>query len=132
MRSPDSDSEEEQAVYAVRLSEPAVRQAEAALEQIIEAEGPDAAEKWQEGLDTARASLATLPERCLIAPENILFQKKHPGPSLRVLLYRRGRSAWRLLFTVHAETDEDAPRVQIHQMRHSAQKPLTSWPAEGD
>ena len=136
MRSLDSSNEgeqdeEEQTVYAVRLSEAAVRQADAALERIIEAEGPDAAEEWQEGLNTARASLATLPERCLIAPENRVFQKKRPGPPLRVLLYRHGRSAWRLLFTVHAATDEDAPRVQIHQMRHSAQKPLTRWPTEG-
>ena len=131
MRRPDSDNEEEQTVYAVRLSEPAVRQAEAALERILETEGPDAAEKWQEGLDTARASLATLPERCIIAAENAVFQQKHSGPPLRVLLYRRGRSAWRLLFTAHTAADEDAPRVQIHQMRHSAQKPLTRWPAEG-
>lgn len=122
--------DEEQAVYAVRLSEPAVRQAEAALERIIETEGLDAAEDWQEGLQAARASLATLPERCMVAVEDALFQKKHLGPSLRVLLYRRGRSAWRLLFTVHAATDKDAPRVQIHQMRHSAQKPLTRWPTK--
>ena len=133
MRRPDNNNEEEeeQTVYAVRLSEPAVRQAESALERIIDAEGPDAAEEWQEGLDTARASLATLPERCLIAPENAVFQQKHSGPPLRVLLYRRGRTAWRLLFTAHAAADADAPRVQIHQMRHSAQKPLTRWPAEG-
>ena len=130
MRDTNSDNEEEQKVYAVRLSEPAVRQANAVLERILETEGPDAAEEWQEGLDAARASLATLPERCLSASENTLFQKKHPGPPLRVFLYRRGRSAWRLLFTAHAATDKDAPRVQIHQMRHSAQKPLTRWPTE--
>lgn len=121
---------EEQAVYAVRLAESAVRQAEAALVRIIETEGLNAAEDWQAGLQAARASLATLPERCIVAAENAVFQKKHSGPPLRVLLYGRGRSAWRLLFTAHAATDKDAPRVQIHQMRHSAQKPLTRWPTE--
>ena len=48
MRSPDSDNEEEQTVYAVRISEPAVRQAEAALERIIETEGLDAAAEWKD------------------------------------------------------------------------------------
>jgi len=131
MMGSEEEEEGEPPVYAVRLSEPAAAQAEAAFERLIETVSLDAAEDWQEGLRAAWASLATLPQRCAVAPENPLFQAKHPGLPLRVLLYRRGRSAWRLLFTAHAATDDEPPLVRVHQIRHGAQKPLREWPAEG-
>lgn len=125
------EGEGEPPIYAVRLSEPAAAQAEATFERLIDMVGVDAAADWQEGLRAAWGSLATLPERCAVSPENQPFQKKHPGPPLRVLLYRHGRGAWRLLFTAHEATDDDPPLVRVHQIRHGAQKPLTRWPAEG-
>lgn len=127
----EAEGEGETPVYAVRLSEPAAAQAEATFERLIEMAGVDAAEDWQEGLRAAWGSLATLPLRCAVAPENRLFQKKHPGPPLHVLLYRRGRNGWHILFTAHTATDDDPPLVRVHQIRHGAQKPLTEWPAEG-
>ena len=126
-----AEEEGELPVYAVRLSEPAAAQAENAFERLIETAGLDAAEEWQEGLRAAWASLATLPQRCAVAPENRPFQEKHPGPPLRALPYRRGRSVWRLLFTANTATDDDPPLVRVHQIRHGAQEPLRDWPAEG-
>jgi len=127
----EAEGEGELPVYAVRLSEPAAAQAEAAFDRLIETAGLDVAEEWQEGLRAAWASLATLPQRCSTAAEDGPFQRRHPGPPLRALPYRRGRNVWRLLFTAHAATDDDPPLVRVHQIRHSAQEPLTDWPIEG-
>ena len=62
------------------------------------------------------------------AEENGIFQKKHPGPPLRVFLYRRGRNAWQILFTIHEAEGGDQAYVKVHQLRSAAQKPLTKWP----
>ena len=64
------------------------------------------------------------------ADEDRFYQKKHPGPPLRVFLYRHGRSAWQLLFTIHEAEGGDQAYVKLHQLRSAAQKPLTKWPDE--
>jgi hypothetical protein len=92
--------------------------------------GIDAADDWQSGMDGVWASLATLPYRCQVAEENQIFQKKHPGPPLRVFLYRHGRSTWQILFTIHEAEGSDQAYVKLHQLRNAAQKPLTKWPDE--
>lgn len=125
-----AEGDDNAAVYAVRLSEPAAAQVEAIVERLADSVSPEAAEDWQAGIREAWASLATLPERCLEASENRFYQKKHPGPVLRVLLYRWGRSAWRILFTVQAATTNDPASVTVRQIRSAAQKPLTKWPDE--
>lgn len=87
-------------VYAVRASEKFAAQSEAAYDWLERADY-DAAEDWRVGLQRAKSSLATLPQRCAVATEDRVYQKKHPGVPLRVLLYRQGRSVWHILFTVH-------------------------------
>ena len=57
-----------------------------------------------------------------------IFQKKHPGPPLRVFLYRHGRNAWQILFTIHEAEGDDQAYVKLHQLRSATQKPLTKWP----
>ncbi len=116
-------------VYAVRASEKFAAQSEAAYDR-LEMANLDVAEDWRTGLQQAKSSLATLPERCVVADENRIYQKKHPGPPLRVALYRHGRSTWRLLLIVHEATGEDAAHVMFQQLIHAAQKPLTKWPDE--
>ena len=116
-------------VYAVRASEKFAAQSEAAYDR-LERDDYDAAEDWRAGLQRAKSSLATLPFRCGVAAENRLYQKKHPGVPLRVFLYRHGRNTWRLLLTVHEAADEDTAHVMLHQLRSSAQKPLTKWPED--
>ena len=117
-------------VYAVRLTAAVAEQTAAAFFWINDKTGIDAADDWQSGLDAVWASLATLPYRCQVAEENWIFQKRHPGPPLRVFLYRHGRLTWRLLFTVHEAEGGDQAYVQLHQLRNAAQKPLTKWPDE--
>ncbi len=115
---------------AVRISPAASAQALTEYDRLTATQGTEKAEEWREGLRAAWASLATLPLRCPLAPENAAFQSFRPGPPLRVFLYRHGRAVWRLLFTAHAETADDPPIVQVHQLRHAAQEPLTEWPGE--
>ena len=90
------------------------------------------AESWREELRTAWASLATLPLRCQVAPEDTVFQEFSPGPPLRTFRYQRNRKSiqWRILFTAHEATADDPAFVQVHQLRHSAQAPLLEWPQE--
>ena len=118
-------------VYAVRISPAASAQAVAEYDRLTEVAGTEVAEEWRVGLLDAWAGLATLPLRCPTAPEDIPFQQFRPGPPLRVFLHRRKRStgAWRILFTAHEAGPDDPPFVQVHQLRHSAQAPMSQWPA---
>lgn len=131
--SPD-DTGSDPIVYTVRISPTASLQAVMEYDRLTEVGGTEVAEGWRLGLLAAWAPLATLPLRCTVAPEDPEFQKKHRGPSLHQLLYRSGRrsTVWRILFTAHPETTDDPPRVQIYQIRHGAQAPLTEWPADDE
>lgn len=116
--------------YAVRISPAVSAQAVMEYDRLTMTVGTERAEDWREGLRAAWASLATLPLRCPVAPENAAFQQFRLGPPLRAFLYRHRRAAWRLLFTAHDETADDPPFVQVHQLRHGAQEPLTEWPRD--
>jgi plasmid stabilization system protein ParE len=63
--------------------------AEADMEEVyrwIAQESPDRAARWYNGLVEAITSLATLPQRCPFAPENVFFSE-----NIRQLLYgKRG------------------------------------------
>lgn len=118
-------------VYAVRVSEKFAAQSDASTDWHLTNVGLSSADDWFAGLQRAKASLATLPHRCLVAAEDRLYQKKHPGPPLRVSLYRHGRSTWQILFTIHEAEGGDQSYVKLHQLRHGAQKPLTKWPDAG-
>lgn len=116
-------------IYAVRVAENFANQSRSAYLWLERADF-DVAENWRDGLQRAKASLATLPQRCVTASENRAYQKKHPGVPLRVLLYRHGRSTWQILFTIHEAEGGDQAYVKLHQLRNTAQKPLTRWPDE--
>lgn len=128
--SEEASAENHSPIYAVRLTGAVREQTRAAFFWINDNAGIDAADAWQNGLDTAWASLATLPSRCPVADEDRFYQKKHPGPPLRVFLYRHGRSVWQILFTIHEAEGGDQAYVKLHQLRNAAQKPLTKWPDE--
>jgi len=115
-------------VYALRLSAPfteALVREHARLETLS---GPAAADQWVAGLTEALRSLATLPERCAVAPENRLLD----GRAVRQLIYqRRPRGPlWRVLFTAHDASESDPPTVWVHVLRHGAQAPMSVWPPE--
>ena len=123
-------SDDDLPVFAIRIAPEASALAVVIYDRLAERNGSAAAEQWRENLRTAWASLATFPLRCAVADENDAFQQFQPGPLLRVLLFPSRRAAWRLLFTVHEATSDDPPFVQVHLIRHSAEAPLSEWPAE--
>lgn len=75
----------------------------------------DFADQWFRGLMNAVATLQKSPRRCSLAPEHELFSEE-----VRQLLYGRGRTNFRVLFTIRGD------RVYVLMVRHSAQAPLKS------
>lgn len=69
---------------------------------------------WLEGLYKAIMSLEKMPSRCSLAFENDFFDQE-----IRQLMYGKGRSTYRILFTIVDDT------VQILFVRHASQKPLS-------
>ena len=65
-----------------------------------------------------------MPGRCPLAPENEHFQQ-----DIRQLLYGRGRSIYRILFTMVevAGTSDDA-EVRVLHVRHGARQTLRPAP----
>jgi plasmid stabilization system protein ParE len=76
----------------------------------IRQKAPKAAREWFDGLEAAIATLADMPARCPLAPENSYFRVE-----IRQLLYGR----YRILFTI-ASPDE----VWIVHVRHAARQVL--------
>ncbi|NET00842.1 MAG: type II toxin-antitoxin system RelE/ParE family toxin [Sphaerospermopsis sp. SIO1G1] len=71
------------------------------------------ARTWLEGLQKSILSLETMPFRCSFAFENNFLEQE-----VRQLIYGKGRSAYRIIFTILDDT------VQIIFIRHAAQKPM--------
>jgi len=118
---------DEAPIYAVRL---ALSARETLLQERArqsQTAGPAQADAWYAAMLETLRSLATYPQRCPIAPENALL----PGLTVHQRLHAQGRrAAWRLLFTIHDADADDPPTVRVHHIRHSAQQPLSAWPAE--
>lgn len=72
------------------------------------------ADRWNEGIVAAIATLANSPERCPEADEAVEL-----GIDLRMLIHRRGRQAFRILFTIEGSI------VTIRRVLHAAQDRLT-------
>lgn len=117
-------------VYAVRLSVRASGQVRQEHDRLRVLAGPAVADAWEDGFMNAVAGLATMPERCILAPEDAVF----PHETLRQLLYqrRRGGPTWRILFSVREADANDPPMVWVHRVRHGAQAPMTEWPPDED
>ncbi len=131
MRSTDQN-DDQPLVYAVRFAEATQDEIDQEYERLAGISGLSIADEWRNGLLEAIRSLATYPERCLIATENQPFQRVRPSDSLRVLIYRRTRSgpAWRILFSVHKSDSLDPPIVRVRHIWHGARAPITFWPDE--
>jgi plasmid stabilization system protein ParE len=72
------------------------------------------ADRWFRGLMDAIATLQQSPQRCALAPEHELFSEE-----VRQLSYGKGKSTFRVLFTVRGAI------VYVLFVRHAAQAPLT-------
>lgn len=116
-------------VYAIRFTSAARVFVDDQHFRMVKLTERETADAWRADILRAIGTLATLPHRCLVAKEDALF----PDAVVRQLLYqrRRGAAGYRVLFTIHEETD-DAPFVRIQFILHTSQAPMTQWPADDD
>jgi plasmid stabilization system protein ParE len=87
------------------------------IEDVIDWLNQHAPEKTGEWLDSLKSTiqkLATLPERCPLAPENGLWGEEE----LRQLLFREYPSQYRIIFSIADDT------VRILSIRHGARRYL--------
>ena len=116
-------------VYAIRFTAAARDFIDNQHYRMTTLTGKEAADAWRVDILRAVGTLATLPHRCLVAREDALF----PEATVRQLLYqrRRGSAGYRILFTIHEDTD-DAPFVRIQFVLHTSQAPMRQWPADDE
>lgn len=103
--------------YRIEISSVAEAEADSAFLWMSQVTSSEIASRWYEGLLKAIESLSEMPKRCPLARENDYFTKE-----IRQLLYGRGRSAYRILFTVVEA--KDVSTVRILHIRHAAQQIL--------
>src|SRR5437773_1279768 len=96
--SSEDDPDQQALTYAIRFTERAQRDLDAATVRFAETASVEIAVAWREGVYEALASLALFPRRYPRAPER--FQRE-----VRQLLYRRpgSQTAHRILFIVRGE-----------------------------
>lgn len=99
--------------FRVEITEEAERDGHTILDWLISEHAGETGLRWFEGLEKAIASLATLPARCPLAPENAEFPFE-----VRHLLYGRKPHVYRILFTIDGET------VFVLHIRHGRRKPI--------
>lgn len=101
--------------FRVELSDQAKSNIAAIYDWLLSEHAGGAGERWFLALDEAIASLATLPARCPMAPEN-----PDSPVELRQLLYGRRPHVYRILFTIEGNT------VYVLHVRHGRRKPVFS------
>jgi plasmid stabilization system protein ParE len=77
----------------------------------IHAEDSRTARDWFNGLEAAIKRLGESPSRCPVTPED---------PTLRHLLYGRGRNIYRIIFAI----EESRETVVVIHIRHGAREPI--------
>ena len=97
--------------FRVSISQEAEREGKAILEWLLSQHAGDTGLRWFEGMERAIASLAEMPERCSLAPENKEFSFE-----VRHLLYGRRPHVYRVVFTIEDDT------VYILHLWHSRRR----------
>jgi plasmid stabilization system protein ParE len=103
--------------YQVEISSVAEAEADQAFLWMAQQISQEAAKQWYQGLLQAIESLAKMPKRCPLAPENSAFSLE-----IRQLLYGKGRGKYRVVFTIIENAD--SPTVRILHIRHVAKRRL--------
>jgi len=98
-------------VFSVDLSEQAQRDIAAIYDWLLAEHAGDAGQRWFVALRAAITSLATLPLRCPLAPEN-----QDSPVEVRQLLYGNRPHVYRILFAVEGTT------VQVLHIRHGRRR----------
>jgi plasmid stabilization system protein ParE len=99
--------------FRVETTATAEQDADAVLEWLLSEHAGEAGTRWFAALEDAIASLAKLPARCPLAPENAVFPFE-----IRHLLYGRKPNVYRILFTIEDQT------VYVLHIRHGRRQPV--------
>jgi plasmid stabilization system protein ParE len=99
--------------FRVELSDQAQRDITAIYDWLSSQQAGDAGERWFGALRAAIASLASLPSRCLVAPES-----RDAPVEVRQLLYGRRPHVYRILFAIEGDV------VQVLHIRHGRRRPV--------
>jgi len=99
--------------FRVKQTAQADQDLDGILAWLLEQEAGDSGLKWFRRLKDALQSLAEMPQRCALAPENKGFPFE-----VRQLLYGRKPHRYRVLFTIDADT------VVILHIRHGRRRHL--------
>jgi plasmid stabilization system protein ParE len=110
--------------YQVEISSVAEAEADQAFLWMAQQISQEAAKQWYQGLLHAIESLAKMPRRCPLAPENSAFSVE-----VRQLLYGKGRGKYRVIFTIIENSNN--PTVRILHIRHSAKQRLNDGSSDG-
>ena len=97
--------------FRVELSEQAQRDIATIYDWLLAEQAGTAGERWFLALRAAITSLATLPSRCPLAPENPASPVE-----IRQLLYGSRPHVYRILFTI------DGAAVQVLHIRHGRRR----------
>jgi plasmid stabilization system protein ParE len=112
---------------AVETSDVAGADIEAAFLRLSR-QDPEFAGRWLEGLNRMIAALDTFPTRHARVSESDTC-----GREVRRMLYRNGRTVYRVFFTLlDADGDGDPDTVRVLRVRHGAQRPLGQPDAEAE
>jgi plasmid stabilization system protein ParE len=103
--------------YRIDFSSVAKAETDEAFLRFSQYTTPERSQSWYQGLIKAIASLQEMPRRCPIAREDALFSQE-----IRQLLYGRGKTTYRILFTVL--DDQAIPTVRILHVRNAIQKAI--------
>jgi plasmid stabilization system protein ParE len=107
--------------YRIEISSVAEAEADSAFMSLAQFTSLTKTGQWYSGLLEAIESLAEMPNRCPIARES-----EYSSQTIRQLLYGKGRSAYRILFTVLE--DQAVSIVRILHIRHATQRTLGENP----
>ena len=100
--------------FRVNPTARATRDLDAILEWLLAHEAGETGLRWFQRMKEAVASVAELPHRCPLAPEN----KEFPF-EVRQLLYGRKPHQYRVLFTIHED------EVIVLHIRHGRRQHLS-------
>lgn len=98
--------------FRVELAEQAQRDIAAIYDWLRSQQAGDAGERWFVALRSAIGSLANLPSRCPLAPEN-----RDSSVEVRQLLYGERPHVYRILFAIQGDM------VQVLHIRHGRRRP---------
>ena len=106
--------------YRVELTEPAEAEVEAAYLGRLRF-GQQAADRWYAGLVRVFGTLSGVPRGFPVAEESDAL-----GGEVRVFVYGKGGSAYRILYRVIEPLGGEPGIVRISHVRHSARRRLTT------